>query len=100
MAKEASTEHADEILAALAVDLRRRLLREIDAGTQTPKDLAAVFGIPLPNVAYHVKILRDAGLIELTRTEPRRGAVAHFFKRSRRNAKRVDELLAIADRLS
>lgn len=87
------------VVAALAVDLRRRLLREFDSGVHIPKDLAEKLGTPLPNVSYHVKILREAGLIELARTEPRRGALAHFYKRSRRDAKLVDELLAVIDRI-
>ena len=50
-------------------------------------------------MAYHVKILAEAGLIELASTEPRRGAVAHFYRRAKRNAARVDELLTLTNRL-
>jgi DNA-binding transcriptional ArsR family regulator len=95
-----STTPPDVILGALAVALRRDLLRRIGADAPiTPKDLAAHLGLPLPNVSYHVNILRDAGLVEVVRTEPRRGAVAHFYRRTRKNAARIDEILALADKL-
>jgi hypothetical protein len=32
------------------------------------------------NVSYHVRILREFGCVELVRTEPRRGALAHFYR--------------------
>ena len=31
-------------------------------------------------ISYHVKVLRDFELIEQTKTEPRRGAVEHFYR--------------------
>ena len=91
---------ADEILAALSVGVRRDILRLIDAdGPLSPKVLAGALGLPLPNTSYHVKVLCDTGLIELVSTAPRRGALEHFYKRSRKNASRVDEIMASADRL-
>jgi DNA-binding transcriptional ArsR family regulator len=50
-----------------------------DEPERTPKQLAAVLGERIGNVSYHVRMLRDRGLIELVRTEPRRGALAHFY---------------------
>jgi hypothetical protein len=37
-------------------------------------------GIHLSKISYHIKQLLDFELIELTKTEPRRGAVEHFYK--------------------
>ena len=34
----------------------------------------------LSQISYHVKVLRDFELIEMTKTEPRRGAVEHYYK--------------------
>lgn len=96
----ANDDNADQILSALAVGVRRDILARLAAGPPAgPKELAKQLGLPLPNVAYHVTILRDAGLIELVRTEPRRGAVAHFYRRARKHARQVDDVLAIARRL-
>jgi hypothetical protein len=32
------------------------------------------------NISYHVRILRELDCVELIRTEPRRGALAHFYR--------------------
>jgi hypothetical protein len=61
------------------VRLRALVLLEFEA---SPGDLAEVLDAPLGVVAYHVRQLRDYGLITETRTEPRRGAVAHFYRRT------------------
>jgi hypothetical protein len=46
----------------------------------SPKELAAEFGIPLANAAYHVQVLRKLKLIRLVKKTPRRGAVEHHYK--------------------
>jgi len=35
---------------------------------------------PLGVVSYHVRMLRDYDCVELVRTEPRRGALQHFYR--------------------
>lgn len=72
----------DERLAkALSHRLRVQILRQLDeAGEASPKELAHALGEPVGNVSYHVRILRDYGCVELVRTEPRRGALAHFYR--------------------
>ena len=35
-------------------------------------------------VSYHVRMLRDYDCVELVRTEPRRGALQHFYKATAR----------------
>jgi DNA-binding transcriptional ArsR family regulator len=46
----------------------------------SPKQLATNLKQPLASVCYHVKCLDEAGLVRLVRTEPRRGAVEHFYQ--------------------
>jgi DNA-binding transcriptional ArsR family regulator len=72
----------DQRLAkALSHPLRRRVLeRFIDAGEASPNEVAKLLGAPLSTVSYHVHILRDLQCIELVRTEPRRGAVEHYYR--------------------
>ena len=41
-------------------------------------------GAPLGVVSYHVRMLRDYDCVELVRTEPRRGALQHFYKATAR----------------
>jgi DNA-binding transcriptional ArsR family regulator len=73
------------LLKALAHPLRLRLLEAIiDDGEQSPIALSRRFDQPLATVSRHVRILRDLGFLELTRTEPRRGAVEHFYRALRR----------------
>jgi DNA-binding transcriptional ArsR family regulator len=69
------------LVKALGHPLRLRLLEAIiDDEEQSPVVLARRFGQPLASVSRHVRILRDLGFVELTRTEPRRGAVEHFYR--------------------
>lgn len=45
-----------------------------------PKEIADETEEKLGNISYHFKELRESGLIQCVGTEPRRGAVAHFYK--------------------
>jgi hypothetical protein len=38
-----------------------------------------VGGTSLGHVTYHVKVLTECGVVALTDTRPRRGAVEHFY---------------------
>jgi DNA-binding transcriptional ArsR family regulator len=59
----------------------------------SPKKIADTFeGVSLQLISYHVRILRDAGLLELSRTEPRRGALEHFYRASGDAAQRLSSL--------
>lgn len=52
----------------------------LEREVQSPLDLARAMDEPLNKIGYHVHALREAGCIELVRTEHRRGAVAHFYR--------------------
>lgn len=62
--------------------LRWQILTAMRAAPQqlSPNALQARLDQPLGNVSYHVRILADHGLIECVRTEPRRGALEHFYE--------------------
>jgi hypothetical protein len=45
----------------------------------SPNLLATAMDEPLGNVSYHVKTLLEYDTLELVKTEPRRGAVEHFY---------------------
>jgi DNA-binding transcriptional ArsR family regulator len=79
--RNATARHLDEAVArALAHPLRQRILMQLEREVQTPLDLARALEQPLNKIGYHVHALREAGCIELVRTEHRRGAVAHFYR--------------------
>jgi DNA-binding transcriptional ArsR family regulator len=69
------------LLKAMAHPLRARLLERVtDRGEASPVELARELDEPLPTVSHHMRVLRDLGCVELTRTEPRRGAVEHYYR--------------------
>jgi DNA-binding transcriptional ArsR family regulator len=69
---------------ALSHVLRQHILLATVAGEVSPNELSKALDEGLSQVSYHVKVLRDDcdGMIEETRTEPRRGAVEHYYRAS------------------
>lgn len=67
--------------------LRQHILLATMAGEVSPSELSKALGEGLSQVSYHVKVLRDDcdGIIEETRTEPRRGAVEHYYRASEKS---------------
>jgi DNA-binding transcriptional ArsR family regulator len=79
--KRQTTSAVDSRLAkALAHPLRVQLLAALNEGVASPNELAKRLGEPLTNVSYHVRMLHDLGCIELVETEPRRGALEHYYR--------------------
>jgi DNA-binding transcriptional ArsR family regulator len=72
------------LVRALDHVLRQHILLATVAGEVSPNELSKALGEELSQVSYHVKVLRDdcGGMIEETRTEPRRGAVEHYYRAS------------------
>jgi len=70
------------LVKALDHVLRQHILLATVAGEVSPNEMSKAFGEGLSQISYHVKVLRDDcdGIIEETRTEPRRGAVEHFYR--------------------
>ena len=65
---------------ALGQGDRLRVLATFAASKESsPKLVADALGIPLGNVSYHTRTLVDAGLLDLTGTTPRRGALEHHY---------------------
>src|SRR6478736_4572453 len=86
------------IAKALAHPLRARILQRLGERVASPGDLAVELGAPLGVVSYHVRMLRDYECVELVRTEPRRGALQHFYRarRSRRSSPTWHRPLTVA----
>ena len=86
MTTSSSEQQLDQrLVRVLAHPLRQQLLIMLHKhGVSSPRELAERAGERLPNVSYHMRVLRDAGCIELVRTEPRRGAIEHFYRASAR----------------
>jgi DNA-binding transcriptional ArsR family regulator len=73
-----------QLAKALAHPLRVRILATLHRGISSPNQLSQELGEPLGNVSYHVKTLLEFDCIELVKTEPRRGAVEHFYRATER----------------
>jgi len=73
--------HLDErLIRSLAHPVRVEMLDRFHCGIHSPNQLAQAMGIQLGHAAYHVKVLRKCGVVELVKTEPRRGATEHFYR--------------------
>jgi DNA-binding transcriptional ArsR family regulator len=70
----------EALLRAISHPLRHRLLGMLDGRIASPNMLARELDLPLGRVSYHIRLLNDLGAIELVRTEPRRGALEHFYR--------------------
>jgi DNA-binding transcriptional ArsR family regulator len=82
MAKRKVIDPEQGLLLALGHPLRKWLLKLMveEAEALSPKELADYTKQPLSDVGYHVRRLAEHGAAELERTEPRRGAVMHFYR--------------------
>ena len=70
------------LIKALDHVLRQHILLAAVQSEVSPCELSEALGEGLSQVSYHVKVLRDDcdGMIEPTRTEPRRGAMEHYYR--------------------
>ena len=68
------------LIKGLSHPLRVLILAHMNERPWSPRELERELGEGLSQVSYHVKVLHDFELIELTGTEPRRGAVEHYYK--------------------
>ena len=76
-----SLETVDQrLIKAIGHPVRAHALKVLNERTASPNELAKELGEGLSQVSYHVKILLESDCIELVKTEPRRGAVEHFYR--------------------
>jgi DNA-binding transcriptional ArsR family regulator len=70
----------DRLGDLLVHPLRHRLLLEYTSGPDSPGRIAKRLGKPVNVVAYHTAVLRRHGVIELVRTERRRGVLSRWYR--------------------
>jgi DNA-binding transcriptional ArsR family regulator len=56
------------------------MLTVLNQRVASPSELAGELEEPIGNVSYHMRTLAELGMVELVRTEPRRGAVEHYYR--------------------
>src|SRR3954453_8818266 len=62
----------ESALRALADDSRRTMLETLAAGPATAGDLAKLLPIARPGVSRHLRVLREAGLVDVRQEAQRR----------------------------
>ncbi|MFF7812786.1 ArsR/SmtB family transcription factor [Streptomyces roseolus] len=75
---------APEQFAALAHPLRQRLLFALGQRPATLSRLAAQLDAKKGNVAHHLKVLREAGLVHVAGTRQVRGGTEQYYQRTAR----------------
>jgi len=74
-----------QLIRALGHPLRTHILSILNEKTASPSELSEELGQGLSQVSYHVGVLVECEFIELVDTQPRRGAVEHFYRAIRRS---------------
>jgi len=83
--QEKSKAPVESLAAIVTHPLRRRIWYAMaEQRPISPRELADELREPVNDVAYHVRVLRDMGVIELAGTRPVRGATQHFYRTVRR----------------
>lgn len=70
--------------------LRLRILRTLrdDLPQASPNSLSKLYQLPLGNVSYHAKRLRELGFVEVFKEVPRRGAMEHIMRVTKKARRR------------
>lgn len=79
--KRSELEPVDQrLMKALSHPLRVQILTLVNGREWSPNEMSKELDEGLSQVSYHVKVLRDFEMIEMVKTEPRRGAVEHYYR--------------------
>ncbi|HET7574060.1 MAG TPA: winged helix-turn-helix domain-containing protein [Solirubrobacterales bacterium] len=73
-------ERGHQLMRALAHPHRVEALHILNRRMASPKELSAAVDCSVSAMAYHVRELEKAGMVELVREEPRRGSTEHFYR--------------------
>jgi DNA-binding transcriptional ArsR family regulator len=74
------------LLKALSHPLRAKALPLFADGTVSPIQVARQLDVDVSHLAYHIRVLRELGFIELVETKQRRGALEHFYRATNHNS--------------
>jgi DNA-binding transcriptional ArsR family regulator len=96
MSKKRTVSSRDTRLAkAMAHPVRVQALSILNERVASPSDIAAEIGLPVANVAYHVRALLQLDCIEEVETRQVRGALEHRYRAIRRAFLKPDEWEAL-----
>lgn len=82
MREQPTDDDLQPVVKALNHPLRCRLLRWQSARERpgSPTEASVELEVPLPEVAYHVRVLARAGLLADAGQEPTGGSIQHFYR--------------------
>jgi DNA-binding transcriptional ArsR family regulator len=80
-----------EQFKALGHPMRHRLLFALGQGQATISQLATALGSNKGNIAHHLKVLADAGLVRPAGTRQVRGGTEQYYRRAARGLKFDDD---------
>jgi DNA-binding transcriptional ArsR family regulator len=78
-AEKSKPTSSDAIFKAIGHEIRMDILRICSERVTSPNEFAKETDRAVNQVSYHFKALKRKGILDLVRTEPRRGAVEHFY---------------------
>lgn len=82
--EEKSTAQVESLAAIVTHPLRRRIWYAMTEHPISPREISNQLQEPVNDVSYHMRRLRDLGILELSGTRPVRGATQHFYRAVRR----------------
>lgn len=71
--------HTPAHFKALGHPVRHRIVNVLRQRPATLRQLASVMGLTKGTISFHIRVLRDAGLIRLAGTEQVRGGTEQYF---------------------
>lgn len=74
----------EALVKALNHPVRVKALTILSERAASPTEISKQLDEHLSNVSYHIRVLKDLGLIELAREAPVRGTIEHFYKAVKR----------------
>ncbi len=80
--------------AIVAHPVRCRLMAIFADRVASPNEIAQELGMSVGDVSYHVRTLKDAGIIELVQERPVRGSTEHFYRAVIKNIVLTEEAYA------
>ena len=81
--KKELSEIGSKMVRAFGNPIRAQALIILGSRVASPREIAEELGEPIGKVSYHIRELRDSGLIELVSTDDSRGGVQHFYRATR-----------------
>ncbi len=89
---------SDSVGWVLSHPVRCRILVILDRRVASPTELSREIKVPLGDVSYHVRDMREVGMIEQVRARQVRGSTEHFYRAIQRPEITAEEYAKLSPR--